>query len=113
MTGLRRRPVPRGLGCVAVTIVALAGVTRAAAQGTAADYERARSLKATYEQAAGAVAEPATWIEGSSRFWYRRAIAGGNEFVVSTPPRGRRHRPSIMAAWRPRCRWRPVDRTPR
>ena len=46
------------------------------------DYERARGLKATYEKAAGIVAEPATWIEDTSRFWYRRAGAGGNEFVV-------------------------------
>jgi dipeptidyl aminopeptidase/acylaminoacyl peptidase len=82
MTGVRRRMVPKGLGLVAVTIAGLAGAAPSAAQGTAADYERARSLKATYEQAAGPVAEPATWIEGSSRFWYRRAIAGGNEFVV-------------------------------
>jgi dipeptidyl aminopeptidase/acylaminoacyl peptidase len=58
------------------------GVAPSAAQGTAANYERARALKATYERAAGVVAEPATWIEKSSRFWYRRAVPGGHEFVV-------------------------------
>ena len=28
------------------------------------------------------VAEPATWIEKTSRFWYRRAVPGGHEFIV-------------------------------
>jgi dipeptidyl aminopeptidase/acylaminoacyl peptidase len=54
----------------------------ATAQGTAADYERARALRATYEKAAGVVAEPATWVEKSSRFWYRRSVPGGSEFVI-------------------------------
>ena len=67
---------------MAVTLWGLAGVTPAAAQGTAADYERARGLKATYENAAGVVAEPATWIDDTNRFWYRRAVPGGHEFVV-------------------------------
>ncbi len=67
---------------VAVMMLGLAGVAPSAAQGTAADYERARSLKATYETAAGVVAEPAAWIEKTSRFWYRRAVPDGNEFVV-------------------------------
>jgi dipeptidyl aminopeptidase/acylaminoacyl peptidase len=67
---------------LAFSMLGLAGVAPATAQGTAADYERARSLKATYEKAAGVVAEPATWIEKTSRFWYRRAVPGGHEFVV-------------------------------
>jgi dipeptidyl aminopeptidase/acylaminoacyl peptidase len=67
---------------VVVTMLGLACAAPVAAQGTAADYERARSLKATYEKAAGVVAEPATWIEKTSRFWYRRAVPGGHEFVV-------------------------------
>jgi len=82
MTGIARQLSLRGVPFVAVTLLGLAGVTPAAGQGTPADYERARSLKATYENAAGVVAEPATWIGETSRFWYRRAVPGGNEFVV-------------------------------
>ncbi len=82
MTGIKRKLAPIGAPFVAVTMSGLAGVAPSAAQGTAADYERARSLKTTYENAAGVVAEPATWIEKTSRFWYRRAVPGGNEFVV-------------------------------
>ena len=82
MTGITRTLARTGAPIMAITMVGLAGVAPSAAQGTAADYERARSLKATYENAAGVVAEPATWIETTSRFWYRRAVPGGNEFVV-------------------------------
>jgi dipeptidyl aminopeptidase/acylaminoacyl peptidase len=82
MMGTTRRLATIGVPFVAVTMLGLGGAAPSAAQGTAADYERARSLKATYEQAAGVVAEPATWIETTSRFWYRRAVPGGNEFVV-------------------------------
>ena len=28
------------------------------------------------------MAEAPTWIDGTDRFWYRRSVAGGNEFVV-------------------------------
>ena len=66
---------------VAVLLSGLTAAAPAAAQGTAADYARAGSLKATYEKAAGIVAEPATWIENTSRFWYRRAVSGGSEYL--------------------------------
>jgi hypothetical protein len=67
---------------VLVTVAMFCQVSPGAAQGTAADYQRARALRATYEKAAGTIAEPATWIEKTSRFWYRRAVPGGDEFVV-------------------------------
>jgi len=63
---------------VAASTWALMAAAPASAQGTA-DYARAGSLKATYEKAAGIVAEPATWIENTSRFWYRRAVSGGSD----------------------------------
>jgi dipeptidyl aminopeptidase/acylaminoacyl peptidase len=65
-----------------VLLATCAALTPAAAQGTLADYERAGRLREVYEKAAGVVAEPATWIGKTSRFWYRRAVPGGHEFVV-------------------------------
>src|SRR5262245_3944499 len=52
------------------------------AQGTLADYERANGLRETYLGLAVNLPERATWIEQTSRFWYRKAVKGGNEFVL-------------------------------
>jgi dipeptidyl aminopeptidase/acylaminoacyl peptidase len=52
------------------------------AQGTPADYERAKSLKTKYEAAAIDIAGPATWIGNSNHFWYRKLSKGMNEFIV-------------------------------
>jgi len=54
----------------------------AGAQGTLADYQRAFGLRARYEGLAINVPEPATFIEGTPRFWYRRSVKGGAEFVL-------------------------------
>ena len=55
MTGITRQLAVSGVPLVAVTMLGLAAVAPSAAQGTAADYERARALKTTYEKAAGVV----------------------------------------------------------
>ena len=52
------------------------------AQGTVADYQRAMGMREKYQELAPNVPEAATWIEKSSRFWYRRSAKGGNEFVL-------------------------------
>jgi dipeptidyl aminopeptidase/acylaminoacyl peptidase len=52
------------------------------AQGTLADYERAAGLRQKFEGLAVNVPGPVTWIEGTNRFWYRKSVRGGNEFVV-------------------------------
>jgi dipeptidyl aminopeptidase/acylaminoacyl peptidase len=52
------------------------------AQGTAADYQRANGLRTKYEGLAVNVPGPATWVEKSNRFWYRKTVKGGNEFVL-------------------------------
>jgi dipeptidyl aminopeptidase/acylaminoacyl peptidase len=49
---------------------------------TAADYDRAARLRERFQGLAVNIAEPANAIEGTSRFWYRKAVKGGNEFVV-------------------------------
>ncbi len=71
-----------------VLIVTLVGVLLVAApagsfgQGTTADYQRANGLRAKYDALAINVAGPVSWIENSSRFWYRKSVAGGSEFIV-------------------------------
>ncbi|MGE0102672.1 MAG: DPP IV N-terminal domain-containing protein [Blastocatellales bacterium] len=52
------------------------------AQGTLQDYERASGLREKYTGLAGNMPEPAVWIGKTSRFWYRKAVKGGNEFVL-------------------------------
>jgi dipeptidyl aminopeptidase/acylaminoacyl peptidase len=54
----------------------------AIAQVAAADYERAAGLREKYEALALNVPGPATWIEKTHRFWYRRSVKGGHEFVL-------------------------------
>jgi len=52
------------------------------AQGTLADYERAGKLRERFQGQVVNAPERATWIENTSRFWYRRSVKGGNEFMV-------------------------------
>src|SRR5215831_11697666 len=52
------------------------------AQGTMADYERASSLRDKFQGLAVNISERATWIDNTSRFWYRKSVKGGNEFVL-------------------------------
>ncbi|HMX29060.1 MAG TPA: DPP IV N-terminal domain-containing protein, partial [Blastocatellia bacterium] len=52
------------------------------AQGTQADYERANGLRDKYVGLADNLPERANWIGQTSRFWYRKTVKGGNEFVL-------------------------------
>lgn len=52
------------------------------AQGTRADYERANKLRDKFQGLAVNNPERAVWIGKTSRFWYRRSVKGGNEFVL-------------------------------
>src|SRR5262245_9900945 len=52
------------------------------AQGTVADYERANNLRNKYQGLVVNIAERANWIGDTSRFWYRKSVKGGNEFVL-------------------------------
>ena len=70
------------IAIVAAALFAPLAATPAAAQGTIADYQRANALRDKYQPLALGVPEPATWIEKAPRFWYRRSVKGGNEFVV-------------------------------
>ena len=52
------------------------------AQGTIADYQRAMTLRDKYTGKAIHVAEAPRWIEQTSRFYYRRSVKGGNEWIL-------------------------------
>jgi dipeptidyl aminopeptidase/acylaminoacyl peptidase len=52
------------------------------AQATKADYERATGRRGQLQGVAINIAEPAHAIPGTSRFWYRKSVQGGAEFVV-------------------------------
>ena len=52
------------------------------AQVTAADYDRAARLREKFQGLAVNIPEAANAIENTSRFWYRKSVKGGNEFVL-------------------------------
>ena len=52
------------------------------AQITAGDYQRAQSLRRQYESAAVFVPDTPTWVGTTHRFYYRRSLANGFEFVM-------------------------------
>src|SRR2546425_1762153 len=56
--------------------------TIAFAQVTQADYERAAGLRNKFQGLALNIIDRRTWIGKTSRFWYRKSVKGGNEFVV-------------------------------
>src|SRR5260221_24108 len=51
------------------------------AQGTLADYQRAGALRAKYQAVAVNIPEAPSWLDGT-RFWYRKSVPGGHEFVM-------------------------------
>src|SRR5262245_35336939 len=66
---------------VLLSLLLVATLT-ARAQGTLADYERADGLREKYQGAAINLPEKANWIGKTSRFWYRKYVKGGSEFVL-------------------------------
>src|SRR5262245_65067823 len=52
------------------------------AQVTRADYERAAALREKYQGLVVNAPDRANWIEKTGRFWYRKAVKGGHEFVL-------------------------------
>jgi len=56
--------------------------TAASGQGTVQDYARAIGLRDRYTGLALNVAEGPRWIEQSNRFYYRRTVKGGHEWIL-------------------------------
>ena len=52
------------------------------AQITSADYYRANRLRARFQGLAVNIPESANAVPNTSRFWYRKSVQGGNEFVL-------------------------------
>ncbi len=68
--------------CLAV--VALSGAaTSAQDAGIRADYERAASLRERVNNKAVNVIADNGWIEGTTKFWYRKSVPGGSSFVLA------------------------------
>jgi dipeptidyl aminopeptidase/acylaminoacyl peptidase len=55
---------------------------RVDAQGTLADYERANSLRERFEGLVVDAMEAPNWIGETHRFWYRKSVLHGNQFVL-------------------------------
>jgi dipeptidyl aminopeptidase/acylaminoacyl peptidase len=70
------------VSALAAALVLFSFSVPSAAQVTAADYQRAQSLRQQYDGAAVFVPEPATWIGTTHKFYYRRSLANGFEFVT-------------------------------
>ena len=54
-------------------------------QGRQADYERADSFDARTRGLVVDVAQEPHWVGETSRFWYRKSVVGGNQFVLVDP----------------------------
>ena len=67
---------------VVLSFAALLAPAFAGAQGTVADYRRAMELRDKIQALPVNVPEPATWIDKTTRFWYRRSVKEGEEFVL-------------------------------
>jgi dipeptidyl aminopeptidase/acylaminoacyl peptidase len=52
------------------------------AQGTRADYERATKVRRDFQKLATNIPENPNWIGNTSRFWFRKSVKGGNEFIL-------------------------------
>jgi dipeptidyl aminopeptidase/acylaminoacyl peptidase len=52
------------------------------AQATKTDYERAMSLREKWQPLALNMPDRPSWIEKTSRFWYRKTVEGGIEFDI-------------------------------
>ena len=61
-------------------IVLIPAVARA--QGTMADYDRAFAMRNKYQGLGINITERSYWIDATSRFWYRKPVKGGNEFIL-------------------------------
>jgi dipeptidyl-peptidase-4 len=76
---------------VLASVLAVVTISRAAAQGTPADYERAASLAERYSKAYVRRTVTPHWLPGNDAFWYRVETAPGRaEFVFVDAAKGER-----------------------
>jgi dipeptidyl aminopeptidase/acylaminoacyl peptidase len=78
-----RRLTPSRLSFALVVILGTSLIaTQSAPQIAPEQYERAAPLRRDFQGLPVGAPDPATAIPDTSRFWYRRSVAGGHEFVV-------------------------------
>jgi dipeptidyl aminopeptidase/acylaminoacyl peptidase len=65
-----------------LTVVCMSPAANGVAQVTRADYDRASGMRERVDGLAVNVPDPPTWIGDSSRFWYRKTVPGGHQFVT-------------------------------
>ncbi len=68
---------------LAILAIIIGAPGLASAQTTEADYARATGLRAKYQPLALDVVDRGGWIGKTSRYWYRKSVAGGNEFWIA------------------------------
>jgi dipeptidyl aminopeptidase/acylaminoacyl peptidase len=74
--------IQRFLPSVTVVVLILTLPLLLAAQGRPADYERANGLREKFQSLALDVPGRPVWIEKTHRFWYRKTVKDGFEFVL-------------------------------
>ena len=62
------------------------------AQGALEDYRRAATINQRLNGLTVDVAQAPTWL-GPTRFWYRKSVKGGNQFVLVDAPSGEKRAP--------------------
>ena len=75
------RPLPHRFALTLILALLLTPLP-ATAQGTLADYARANSLGERLQGLVVDIAERPSWIGETSRFWYRKTVEGGHNFVL-------------------------------
>ena len=66
-----------------IVIALLLAPLTATAQGTATDYQRSADVNDRFDGLVVDVMEAPHWMGDSDRFWYRRTVRGGAEFVLA------------------------------
>jgi len=75
-----------------IALVAVVAVAPLGAQGTLEDYRRASAINQRLAGLTVDIAQTPTWI-GPTRFWYRKSVKGGNQFVMVDAPTGEKRAP--------------------
>jgi dipeptidyl aminopeptidase/acylaminoacyl peptidase len=73
------------MSALAAVIAAVSLTTGAQSADIKADYDRSSSLNQRTANKVYDLPEAPVWIAGSQHFWYRKAVKGGNEFVLVDP----------------------------
>lgn len=77
------------LGALAMCASSALVPFRTGAQGTLDDYRRAATVTQRFTGLTVDIAQAPTWID-LSKFWYRKSVQGGNQFVLVDAPTGQK-----------------------